>query len=184
MKQNLLLRVADEDDVADIVDLLNTCYRGEAGWTTEAGILTGERITAETVQNMLADKLHYFFVLENNGQVDTDTHDVLLGCIVVQLDVASPQQTACVEMTAVHPSVQQQGVGGEMLKSVEVFAGQHLRQGWMKMHVVESRTELLAYYERRGYVPTGDIHEISVAHYGQPIAQGLKMMELQKRLVG
>ena len=184
MKPDLLLRIADEDDVADIVTLLNTCYRGSDGWTTEAGILTGERITPEAVQDMLAGKRHYFFVLENNGQVDTDINDALLGCIVVQLDMAAHQQTAFVEMTAVHPSVQKQGVGGEMLQSVETFAGQHLRQGWMKLSVVEPRAELIAYYERRGYERTHNVYALPEADYGQPIAEGLKMVELQKRLLG
>ena len=69
MKNNLLLRVADEDDVDDIADLLNTCYRGEGGWTNEANIISGQRISRDDVAVMIEGKKHYFFAFDNFGQL-------------------------------------------------------------------------------------------------------------------
>ncbi len=180
MKHHLLLRIADEDDVANIVSLLNTCYRGGQGWTTEAGMVAGERIDEDTVAGMLAAKRHFFFVFENMGH---DVDSALLGCIVMQLDVRSQGDVAHIEMVAVHPEVQKQGVGGEMLKQVEAFAKAHLGQGWVKMQVIESRRELLAYYERRGYEKSGVTGPLPDWGYQQPIADNLHLVELHKRLL-
>ncbi len=182
MNQQLLLRIGDEDDTDAIVELLNTCYRGREGWTTEADIIAGERVSAEAVQTMQSDRRRYFFVFDNILD-QGEAAGSLLGCIVVWLDPASPERTACVEMAAVHPLVQQRGIGGEMLRQVEDFARRHLRQGWMKMEIVESREELLAYYRRRGYQATGQTRALrDEENYGCPKSGSVNMIELEKRL--
>ncbi|WP_274571288.1 GNAT family N-acetyltransferase [Neisseria leonii] len=184
MNPQLLLRIGDEDDIAAIVELLNTCYRGREGWTTEADIIAGERVSAEAVEAMLADRRRYFFVFDNLPG-EADTPGSLLGCIVVWLDPAAPERTACVEMAAVHPAIQQQGIGGEMLRQVEDFARRHLRQGWMKMEIVAGREALLAYYRRRGYQATGSERVLrDEENYGCPKNGSIRMIELAKRLDG
>lgn len=187
MKNNLLLRVADEDDVDDIADLLNTCYRGEGGWTNEANIISGQRISRDDVAVMIEGKKHYFFAFDNFGQVPEAGS--LLGCIVVELDLQGQQSqedeehSACVEMVAVHPAVQKQGIGGEMLGAVENFAVQHLKQGWMRMSVVDKRPELVAYYQRRGYELTGTARPFpDEGHWGMPLEKDLQLLDLHKRL--
>lgn len=182
MKNRLLLRIADEDDIDAVVELLNLCYRGGEGWTHEAGLISGARLNAADMQSMLNGKKHFFFVFDNNG-LSADV-GALIGCIVVQMDVETADHTAHIEMVAVHPAVQNQGVGGEMLNAVEDFAAQHLRQGWMKMLVVEQRRELVDYYRRRGYeladTPKQSVDE---RYYGHAERPEIRMVELGKRLM-
>lgn len=182
MKNRLLLRIADEDDIEAVVDLLNLCYRSGEGWTHEAGLISGERLNAADMQAMLDGKKHFFFVFDNNG-LSADV-GALIGCIVVKMDVESVDHTAYIEMVAVHPVVQNQGVGGEMLSAVEDFAAQHLRQGWMKMLVVEQRKELVDYYGRRGYEPADSPKQtVDEQHYGHAERPEIRMVELAKRLM-
>ena len=186
MKNNLLLRVADEDDVDDIADLLNTCYRGEGGWTNEVNIISGQRISRDDVAAMIAGKKHYFFAFDNFGQLAEAGSR--LGCIVVKLDLQEQQSqdaehSAYVEMVAVHPAIQKQGIGGEMLGAVENFAMEHLKQGWMRLSVVNKLPELVAYYQRRGYELTGTSRPFPAeGHWGMPLEEGLKLLDLHKRL--
>lgn len=48
-------------DILDVVSLLNRAYRGgveEGGWTTEAGLINGERISQATLEAQIAEKNH------------------------------------------------------------------------------------------------------------------------------
>lgn len=176
----LLLRIGGKDDVDDIVELLNTCYRSQEGWTNEASIIAGERVRTECVYSILKNPKNYCFVFDNNGLSESNRH--LLGCIIVQLNMHNSERYAVIQMAAVCPSVQQRGIGGEMLQAVEVFAKEHLKQGKIVMDIPENREELIAHYQRRGYHHTGVRKPISPQEYGQPYAHGIEMIELEKKL--
>ncbi|MDO4997606.1 MAG: GNAT family N-acetyltransferase [Neisseria sp.] len=181
MNQHLLLRIGNEDDIDDLTELLNTCYRSKAGWTNEADIFAGERVSVATMQNLLREPQRYCFVFDNFGE--SDEAGALLGCIIVSLDLSQDTPTAIVEMAAVSPAVQQRGIGGEMLQAVETFAFEHLKQGRIQMSIVEGRQELIAHYQKRGYQLTGNSRLLNAADaYGEPIANRTQLIELQKEL--
>jgi len=54
---NLSLRLAKPSDAAELVTLIHSSYRGEGGWTTEAHIVVGDRLTLDEAKVLLEDPM-------------------------------------------------------------------------------------------------------------------------------
>jgi ribosomal protein S18 acetylase RimI-like enzyme len=165
------LRVACKDDANGIAVLVNRAYRPspqDAGWTHEANLVAGQRTTTEQVLSLFHEQ-----------------STILLLClgpkIVACVHVQGDQSSAYIGMLAVNPTMQTQGLGKQMLFHAEAYAIEHFEASVLKMSVLSSRPELLAYYERRGYVFTGAVEEYPLsAGIGQPIVAGIHVLSLAK----
>jgi ribosomal protein S18 acetylase RimI-like enzyme len=101
----------------------------------------------------------YLFVFENPHDSDD-----LLGCISVDFSPINHQPAAYIGTFAVHPALQGRGIGDTMLSAVETFAIRHahgknlthLPLTHLSMSILSHRLELLSYYQRRGYLLTGE----------------------------
>jgi ribosomal protein S18 acetylase RimI-like enzyme len=158
-KNAVQLRVATQQDVENLVTLLNRCYRSDEGWTNEAALIGGIRTTAEEMTALIDNPNVYLFVFENPHDSDD-----LLGCISVDFSPINHQPAAYIGTFAVHPAVQGKGIGDTMLSAVETFAIRHahaknlthLPLTYLSMSILSHRPELLSYYQRRGYLLTGE----------------------------
>jgi ribosomal protein S18 acetylase RimI-like enzyme len=88
-------------------------------------------------------------------------------------------------MFAVRPDGQGSGLGKALLAAAE----DHARTGGattMEMCVIDRRTELIAWYERRGYVRTGETRPFPYGEpgVGFPHDADLRFAVLVKSLVG
>lgn len=144
----LRFRVATADDVANVVALVESAYRGESsrdGWTTEADLLGGQRTDAEAVRDLIAAP----------GQVvllALEADDTLLGCCELR---RRADGTAYFGMFAVVPRRQGDGIGKAVLAEAERRVVDDWSARRMEMTVLVQREELIAWYERRGYRRTG-----------------------------
>lgn len=163
---------ATQDDIAKIVDLVNTAYRSKdlQGWTSESNIIEGDRTDAAQVQQLLHDDSKVFLKFDDA---------TLIGCVHVQAE-----QNACyIGMLTTHPTVQNQGVGKQLLQFAEQAAIQNNVVNTIRMSVLSSRTELIAFYQRRGYQLTGETVPYPMdANVGQPLINGLELLYLEKQL--
>lgn len=142
------VRLASTADVEAVVALVQSAYRGEssrAGWTTEADLLDGQRTDAEQVRGAIDEP-------GSRVLLALDPEDGLLACCQVQRRDA---RLAHFGMFAVRPLRQGGGVGGRVLAAAEELARRELGAAQMEMAVIAQRGELIAWYERRGYVRTG-----------------------------
>ena len=167
----LELRVACEADAKEIAALVNRAYRPspqDAGWTHETNLVAGERTTTEQVLSLF------------HGQSTI----LLLGRglkIVACVHVQGGQSGAYIGMLATDPTMQAQGLGKQMLLHAEAYAIEYFEASVLKMSVLSSRPELLAFYERRGYVLTGEVEEYPLsAGVGQPMVAGIHVLSLAK----
>lgn len=150
----LEIRPAAADDVDPLLELIHAAYRGEGGqhgWTTEAELIAGPRTTRELLAADLADPAITLLVA---GSFD--------GCAAVNHRAGEP--TASFGMFAVRPDTQGSGLG----KALQAAAEDHARAGGattMELCVIDRRVELIAWYERRGYVRTGETRPFP---YGEP----------------
>jgi ribosomal protein S18 acetylase RimI-like enzyme len=168
-----LPRPATADDIPAVVRLVQSAYRGDAsraGWTTEAGLLTGQRTDAAGVEEALAEGV----VLVLDGAPD----DGLLACCQL---VAHPGH-AYFGMFAVRPGQQGAGVGDALLGYAEQYAQQQFGAAAMELTVIGQRSELIAWYVRRGYTPTGETRPFpySDERFGIPLRDDLHFVVLRK----
>lgn len=169
-EQPLEFRVARHPDVAAIASLVNRAYRpepGVAGWTHEAHLVGGMRTNASQVEGLMTAPGSVLLV----GVRD----DRIVGC--VQVEVKAP--SSYIGMLAVDPALQATGLGTRLLEFAEHYASEVQSAGEFVITVVSHRTELVAFYLRRGYQFTGRTHDFP-SYAGVPKQPGLELVELSK----
>jgi ribosomal protein S18 acetylase RimI-like enzyme len=142
----LELRPATEGDCPRIVDLVESAYRGDrsrAGWTTEADLLDGQRTDLDEVRAIVADPQARIVLAFEAGE--------LVGNIVAR----NEPDGVHIGMFAVRPTLQARGIGRLLLEAAERVATSEFSSTRAVLHVLTRRSELLAWYERRGYRDTG-----------------------------
>ena len=171
----LSFRTALRADASPITRLVNSAYRGESskqGWTTEADLLGGQRTDDEKVLEMIeapASRIELAF-----GGV------LLVGCVYLRRE---PAGTCYLGMLTVDPSRQAGGLGKHVLSHAEDTARRW--DCWrIRMTVIQQRSELLRFYERRGYALTGasEAFPEDDPRFGLPKVPGLRFLELAKDL--
>lgn len=163
-------------DLPAVVALVNAAYRGEGGWTNEVDAVAGERITIpQLLEELAAEPGAVVEVLRLDGEVQA----------CVRLDPATAADggpALYIGMLAVRPGRQAQGLGRQLLEHAEAVA---LRQGrrTARISVVFDRDTLIAWYERRGYVRTGETLPFHTdGRYGAPKRGDLYLVVLEKAL--
>jgi len=167
-----MITEATTNDIKNIVDLVNIAYRSKTlqGWTSESDIIVGNRINAEQVQQLFTEYSKIFLLYEQQ---------TLIGCVNIQ-----QRDHACyIGMLTTHPAAQNKGIGTQLLQFAEQFAIQNNKITTFKMSVLSPRTELIEYYQRRGYQLTGEIDAYPIdANVGQPLRDDLQLLYLQKQV--
>jgi len=124
---------------------VNRAYRSEGGWTHEVGVVEGERTNvAQLTADLAAAPAAAIQALWSGGD--------LLACVRLE---PIGDGVLYVGMLAVQPDLQDQGYGRRLLDHAE-DAARRLDCRVIRISVVSNRDGLIAWYERRGYVRTGD----------------------------
>lgn len=168
-----LIERARPEDAAAIAKLLNSAYRGEGskvGWTTEADLVGGVRATPEIVANLIHENGSHFLLARNQASGE------LLGCVHLREE---GEATLYFGMLAVRPDLQAKGLGKQLINGVEAHAR---RAGLSKvrMTVINFRPELIAYYQRMGYRPTGK--QEAFPNKSDVLVEGIVLLEFAKVL--
>jgi GNAT superfamily N-acetyltransferase len=171
--------VATVADVPALLDLIHSAYRGDssrAGWTSEADLLDGSRIDEDLLHKDLTDPATSLFVVENPPGEGAG----LLACAAL---VDRGGGTAYFGTFAVRPTAQGRGTGNALLAHAEA----HARAAGavrLEMTVISRRTELIAWYLRRGYAPTGETRPFPYGdeRFGRPRRPDLAFVVLTKAL--
>lgn len=204
----LSFRLADLDDVHVLLALVEAAYRGAptaSTWTTEAELLGGQRVdrqmmseaiddadtrvivavAAERVSGPTAEATH---ATRATGATDaaeaadtTDAAEVIVACCEVRTpDVAG---NSVLGMFAVDPDLQGTGLGRHVLAAGEREAATLGATG-VELHVLDVRHELLAWYDRRGYVTTDEQVPFPYGdeRFGEPKRNDLRFAVLRKPL--
>jgi ribosomal protein S18 acetylase RimI-like enzyme len=174
------LRCATVADAPALEALVNSAYRGDssrAGWTTEADLLGGQRVDVDSLRALVA-----------RGAVD--------GGAIVLVHEDPAGLAACVEleprgsgcylgMLTIRPTAQAGGLGRRLLAAAERYAVSRFGTREMQMTVIVQRTELLAWYERRGYRRTGERRPFPYGdpRFGLPKRPDLEFIVLSKALL-
>ena len=169
-----MLTTATPSDIPALLQLVNSAYRGDPsrrGWTTEADLLAGDiRTDADDLARLMARPEAVILKA-------VDAADRLVGCVFLE----KRGDRLYLGMLSVLPELQGQGIGKVLLHGAEARAV-HLGCRAVYMRVLTPRHELLAWYERHGYCPTGEYEPYNAPpEYGVP-QQALEFAILEKAL--
>ena len=166
-------------DLPALAALVNGAYRGESsrqGWTTEADLIGGQRTDAASLAgDLAADPSAQLLVLRDAPDGPP------LGS--VRLEPADDAATWYLGMLTIRPDLQDRKLGRELLAAGEAAArAQGARR--IRMMVISVRAELIAWYARRGYAPTGETRPFPYGdpRLGEPKRDDLSFLVLEKRL--
>jgi ribosomal protein S18 acetylase RimI-like enzyme len=140
-----MITIATLEDVTALEKLINSAYRGETskqGWTTEANLLEGKRITEDELIEIIENK--------DNTMLKFTESNVIIGCVLL----VNKGRKLYLGMLTVSPELQNSGVGKKLLQEAEAHA-LALNLPKIVMTVISIREELIAWYKRHGYQDTG-----------------------------
>lgn len=161
-------------DVPLLVALINSAYRGEAskkGWTTEADLLKGDLRT--DIPNLTQ--------LMNNPQAVilkyTTTEDVIRGSVYLK----KQERGLYLGMLLVSPTYQDGGIGKKLMSAAELYAKETDCLS-IFINVISVRYELIHWYEKLGYLKTGETKPLPPGNrFGTP-SRPLEFVIMEKIL--
>jgi ribosomal protein S18 acetylase RimI-like enzyme len=166
--------LAQPEDVQVLEQLVNSAYRGEAskqGWTTEADLLGGTRVTAASLlKDIATDNTCIYTCLNQQNQIEA--------CVFLQ----KKQQQLYVGMLSVSPGLQNKGLGKLLLQLAEKVAIVNDCAA-LSMTVISIRTELIAWYNRHGFLPTGETFPFDIPDNIVLVNEQLHFVVLHKELI-
>jgi ribosomal protein S18 acetylase RimI-like enzyme len=172
----VIFREATAADVPLIQPLVHNAYRGDRarlGWTHEADLLEAQRIDEDQLAASIDDPAQVIVLAEQAG--------VLIGCVLVADKGGS---LAYLGMLTVDATVQARGLGRRLIDQAEAIARDRFGATRMEMTVIVQRTELIEWYERRGYHQTGDRRPFPASdpRFGVPLRSDLEFVVMERSL--
>jgi ribosomal protein S18 acetylase RimI-like enzyme len=169
------IRRARPADAGVLVDLIRSAYRGEdsrAGWTSEADLVEGERISRDQVLAMISRSGSLLLTAEQDGAI--------VACCQLQDQGAG---LAYFGTFAVSPKAQGAGLGRQVMAEAEHQAVAAFGATRLEMTVLAQQDKLIAYYERRGFRRTGETRPFPAdPRYARPLRDDLYFAVLEKPL--
>ncbi len=164
-----------ESDYAAVVELANLSYRGSEGWNSERGYIVGTRLTDDLLRQDLARAPHaHLLTWRETPQSE------IIG--TVWLEPKSPQ-IWYLGLLTVRPNLQDQGIGRALLSAGEEYARVRGAKR-IRMTVVNLRHSLIAWYQRRGYVLTGENEPFPIGdeRFGKPLRDDLHFVVMEREI--
>ncbi|GAM97062.1 putative acetyltransferase [alpha proteobacterium U9-1i] len=176
---SLAFRRAVFADIPAAHALIESGYRGDsarAGWTHEADYLDGQRTDHEALAEIIDDATQCLILADDGG--------ALVGCVVAaDKGVRGEERVGYFGMLTVKPTLQAGGLGRKLIDAAEDHA-RAFGATVMEMTVITRRTELIAWYVRRGYSDTDRRAPFPLddPRFGLPRTRDLEFMVMAKRL--
>ena len=171
----ITIRHATLDDVPALHALVERAYRGDAaraGWTHEADLLDGQRSDVPSLTALVGEPRNRFLLALDDG--------MLVGSVAL---LPPGPGVAHLGMLAVEPARQGDGIGKRLIAAAEEEAACEGARA-VEMTVIRQRPELIAWYARRGYHPTGEERPFPLddPRFGIPRNRELGFVVLEKPL--
>lgn len=168
---SFIIEQAITEDAAELSQLVNSAYRGESskqGWTTEADLLDGTRTDSAAIADLISEPSTYVLKYVEEKKI--------IACVELKCE----ENKLYLGMLSVKPGLQNKGIGKKLLTAAEEFA-QSKRISSIFMTVISVRTELIDWYIRHGYQPTGERKPFAFSdpRFGQPKTE-LEFIVLEK----
>jgi predicted N-acetyltransferase YhbS len=170
------IRPATRADIPALHALVESAYRGDSarqGWTHEADLLDGQRTDPESLTEIIDDPSQQILVALDGPDI--------VGCVQI---ARKENGKSYLGLLSVDPLRQATGLGKQLIAAAEhaaaIYFGAHL----IELTVIKQRGELIAYYNRRGYSPTGEERPFPFGdeRFGLPRTSDLVFVVLTKSI--
>lgn len=170
------IKAATLDDLFALHALVERAYRGDSarrGWTHEADLLDGQRTDIEGLAAIIDDPAQRILLAKDQNMI--------FGCVHLYQKC---DDLAYLGLLAVEPDMQSGGLGKQLIKAAEQEAADAFFARRVEMTVIAQRADLIAYYERRGYRPTGETRPFPLDNprFGIPKTRDLVFVILAKEV--
>ncbi len=158
------------DDIPRIHPVIERAYRGDharAGWTHEADLVTGARTDAATLAGLIANPASRLLIAWLG--------DTAIGCVNI---ANRGHGLAYLGLLCIEPERQGTGLGKQLMAAAEDCARETFAADRIEMTVIDARVELIDWYRRHGYAPSGEARPFPI-----PLDPPLRMTVLVKPLV-
>lgn len=171
----MLFSFATPADAGRIDEIVEAAYRATgpaAGWTTESHLLDGQRTDLDEIARLIEQPDGGLLTARSSGRI-------LGSC-----ELRRRTDHAYFGMFAVDPALQTKGLGTQLLAQAERVAREEWGLGEIRLTVITARTDLIAWYQRRGFRPTGVTSPFPYGNerFGIPRVEGLRFEEFSKQL--
>ncbi len=173
-------RYARQADAPYLVELIERAYRGPetaGSWASEAHLLKGPRTSLSEVSALIAREDSRFLIADLDGRV--------AACCLLQGLERLPNTTtnaAYFGMFALDPSAQGAGLGKLVIAEAERCIQELWGANEMVMTVINLRTELIGWYQRRGYHLSGAVLPFPFSETSGETTRDFHLVEMRKRL--
>src|SRR5579875_1951288 len=168
MDPTLHWREARSSDVSRLRALVQRAYRGTGGWTSELGLVEGERIGRDELQAEIDSPAAVVMVVP-------DGEEIVACCIVRE----GPGPVAHFGLFAVDPQRQSGGLGRWLMSAARRVALDRFGAGVLEISVVSGQPALAAWYERLGFVATGETVPFPDDPTDRPLVPGLHFIRMR-----
>ncbi len=173
-----MLEPATFEDHPAVVMIVNRAYRGPGdhrGWNSEVDLVSGDRITLAQLRRDLADSPQARLLVHRGADGEVQA------CVRVEPEDGPEEgKNWYFGMLAIDPATQAGGLGKRILEAIDAHArergGRRLR-----ITVINVREQLIAWYERRGFVRTGEVEPLPEG-IGKPLRDDMNFVVLAKDL--
>ena len=163
-----MITEAGYEEVGIIVDILNEAYRSGFGWTSEKGLVSGDRATKDVIiSEITAGYKYYLYKYQGN----------YVGCFNLYLH----ENAIEIGGLAIKPKYQGTGLGVLLLKQAESISFSNMNSRKVIVSVLEPRVELIKFYERYGYCSSNKKYPFPVDRgVGEPLVENLQVVVFEK----
>ncbi|BAK72424.1 GNAT family N-acetyltransferase [Arcobacter sp. L] len=169
---NLQFKELQKEDIKEVIVLINQAYRAEKkdnAWTTESHLLSGIRVNENMMKEILEEKNTKTYIAKIENKI--------VGTIQAKLEGESIH----IGLFAVDTKSQASGIGKKLLEFAENSSSKLWEKSTFIMEVISTRTELMQYYIRRGYLNTNSFIEFPKSEYWKENTnEKLKLLVLKK----
>lgn len=161
---------AGPDDISRIHPVIERAYRGDqarVGWTHEADLVTGARTDVATLTALVTNPASRLLIAWDG--------DTPIGCVNV---ADRGDGLAYLGLLCIEPARQGTGLGKQLMAAAEACARTHFATTRIEMTVIDRRVELIDWYCRHAYAPSGEVRPFPI-----PLDPPLRMTVLVKTLV-
>ncbi|KAF9351196.1 hypothetical protein BGX26_010745 [Mortierella sp. AD094] len=168
---NVRLAEADDESQLDLIhSVINRAYRSEGGWTTEAHLVSNERIAAEELKGALVDKINPLLLAFDSesgkplGTIQLEPAEHFPDFGVYQKEGYAPSyveklpkdQQILLGLFSVDPTQQSRGIGRKLVEAALRHAKENMHRTQCVVYVLYMREELINWYKKLGFVDYGE----------------------------